>query len=189
MVYFCNAVVSCVDYIMTSGEFLERKAAWIASINEDLQERILNQESGKRFFSDAPELEDAFFTLSELCDAYEREIKGHRAGLLERFYASIEADAKKKTEEGSAFVGLYKDWEILNSIQTDGWDGLTRFLRPFRGGDQENDDGATMQQEIVFGWLPGSGSPLNVYSFSERLPFITCSGNFPGDFQEQFMDL
>ena len=119
---------------MMSGEILERKAAWIASINEDLKERILNQESGKRFFSDAPELEDAFFTLSELCDAYERELKGHRAGLLERVYASIEADAKKKTEEGSAFVGLYKDWEILNSIQTDGWDGLTRFLRPLEAG-------------------------------------------------------
>ena len=187
MVYFCNAVISCVDYIMMSGDVLERKAAWIASINQDLKERILNQESGKRFFSDAPELEDAFFTLSELCDAYEREIKGHRTGLLERVYASIEADAKKTTEEGSAFVGLYKNWEILNSIQNNGWDGLTRFLRPFRGGHQENDDGATMQQEIVFRWLPGSGSSLNVYSFSERLPFINCSGHFPGDFQEQFI--
>ena len=187
MVFFCNAVISCVDHIIKTEDVLEKKAAWISSITDDLKGKILSQESGKRFFSKSPELEDAFLTLSELCEAYQREIEGHRAGLLERVYASIDAEAKKSTQEGSALVGLYKDWELLNSIQADGWDGATRVLSPFRGDAYEGDDGATMQQEIVFGTLPGSGSPINLYSSTERLPFIICSGYFPGDFQEQFI--
>jgi len=187
MVYVCNAILGCVNDLFNSGEVLEKKAAWIASINETLEKKILAPDRGQRYFSKNPELEDAFFTLRELYEASRRELGMWRKQYMKSFWAKMRSDGEKNTETKSTVRGLYRDWEILESIRADGWEGVVRHLYFFEGGRIEADGGATVQQEFIISLILGSGSPFNVLSFSERIPYIDLAGYFPGDAQAVFI--